>query len=96
MSFTKSVAIPVAAVGAICGILAASAPADAYEFRSGTVGGYRAEIYDSGSYDGLDLITVWGPKGKEEIFVTCAPYDWRSTGPNTAEFAGSIASAWCF
>ena len=92
----KSIAIAAAPVAAICGLLALTGDAEAYEFRSGTIGGYRAEIYDSGSYDGLDLITVWGPKGQEEIFVTCAPYDWRSVGPNTAEFAGSIASDWCF
>ena len=96
MSFSKSIAVPVAAVTAICGVLALAGDAEAYEYRSGTINGYQAEILDSGSYDGLDLITVWGPKGQEEIFVTCAPYDWRSVGPNTAEFAGSIAREWCF
>ena len=96
MSFSKSIAVPVAAVTAVCGVLALTGDAEAYEFRSGTILGYHAEILDSGSYTELDYIEVFGPNGKEEIFVTCAPYDWESTGPNTADFVNSIAEAWCF
>jgi len=97
MSFFKSIAAPLVTVGAICGVIAASAPsAEAYEYRSGTIAGYRAEILDSGSYDQADYIEVYGPNGKEEVYVLCAPFDWRSKGPNTVAFANHIASTWCF
>ena len=92
----KSIAIAAAPVAAICGLLALAGDAEAYEYREGRVAGYQAEIMDSGTYDGLDLIDVWGPNGKEEIFVTCAPFDWRSVGPNSVEFADRIARTWCF
>lgn len=75
-------------------ILAPSAQAEQY--RSGTIAGYRAEILDSGSYSGEDYIEVYGPAGKEQILVTCAPFDWQSSGPNTAQFVDRIAQKWCF
>ena len=96
MSLLKSVAIPVGVVGAICGVLAATAPAEAYEYREGQIRGYQVEILESGSYDVRDFITVYGPRGKEEIIVRCAPYEWESTGPNTKDFVDSITRAWCF
>jgi len=96
MSFLKSLAVPVAAVTAVCGVLALTGDAEAYEYRSGTILGYHAEILDSGSYGEPDYIEVYGPNGKEEIYVTCAPYDWKSVGPNTAEFVGRITRQWCF
>ena len=97
MSFFKSVAAPLVTVGAICGVIAATASdAEAYEYRSGTILGYQVEILDSGSYSTADYIEVYGPNGKEEIVVTCAPYDWKSVGPNSAAFVRSITQSWCF
>ena len=96
MSFLKSLAVPVAAVTAVCGVLALAGDAEAYEYRSGTILGYQAEILDSGSYSEPDYIEVYGPYGKETILVTCAPYDWQSTGPNTADFVRQITRQWCF
>lgn len=96
MSLLKSVAPPLAIIGTVCAVLASSAPAEAYEYREGTIDGYRAEILDSGSYDALDLIYVWGPNGKEEIFVQCSPYRWESTGPNTQSFVEQVTQSWCF
>ena len=96
MSFAKSIAAPLAAVGAICGVLALTSDAEAYEYRSGTILGYQAEILDSGSYAQPDLIEVYGPNGKEEIVVTCAPYEWTSVGPNSKAFVDRITRQWCF
>lgn len=96
MSFAKSIAVPVAAVGAICGILALTSDAEASTYRSGTILGYHAEILDSGSYSEPDYIEVYGPNGKEQIIVRCSPYDWQSTGPNTADFVRRITQQWCF
>lgn len=95
MSFSRSVAIACAPVVAIVGILAATS-AEATELRSGTIFGYRVDIMDSGSRNKPDYIEVQGPRGKEQIVVTCSPYDWQSKGPHTAEFADAIANAWCF
>lgn len=97
MSFFKSIAAPLVAVGAICGVIAATASdADASTYRSGTILGYQAEILDSGSYSQPDYIEVYGPNGKEQIIVRCSPYDWQSTGPNSAEFVRQITHNWCF
>ena len=60
------------------------------------INGYEVVVVDSGSYSEADSITVWGPSGVESISVTCAPYDWKSRGPNTAEFVDSITRSWCF
>ena len=64
--------------------------------EAGTINGYEVVVVDSGSYDQADAITVWGPRGVESISVTCAPFDWKSHGANTAEFVDSIARKWCF
>ena len=97
MSFLKSIAAPLAAVGTICGVLAASAPsAEAYDYRSGTILGYQAEILDSGSYSQPDLISIYGPNGKEEIVVTCSPFEWTSIGPNSQQFVERVTRQWCF
>ena len=63
---------------------------------TGTINGYEVITVDSGSYDKADSITVWGPQGIESITVTCAPFDWKSHGANTAEFVDGIARSWCF
>ena len=63
---------------------------------TGTINGYEVITVDSGSYSRADSITVWGPRGVESISVTCAPFDWQSHGPNTADFVDSIARTWCF
>ena len=64
--------------------------------EAGTINGYEVVVVDSGSYTQADAITVWGPQGVESISVTCAPFDWKSRGANTAEFVDSIARSWCF
>jgi hypothetical protein len=70
--------------------------AKALEYREGTIAGYRVEVIDSGSYTESDYIEVYGPNGKEQITVTCAPFYWESYGANTAQFAETIAKEWCF
>ena len=60
------------------------------------INGYEVVVVDSGRYDQADAITVWGPRGVESISVTCAPFDWKSHGANTADFVNSIAREWCF
>ena len=64
--------------------------------ETGHINGYVVDVVDSGSYDAPDFITVFGPQGKEQITVTCAPYEWNSYGRNTEVFVESIAAAWCF
>lgn len=66
------------------------------EARSGQIQGYTVDIVESGSWSAPDFITVYGPKGKEQITVTCAPFDWSSYGANTTSFVDGIARAWCF
>ena len=95
MSFFRSIAIACAPVAAITALLVAT-NAEAEQYRSGTINGYQAEILDSGSYDKPDFISIYGPAGREQILVTCAPFDWRSKGPNSADFVDSIAREWCF
>ncbi len=68
----------------------------AFAGTGGNINGYVVSIVESGSWSAPDFITVYGPKGKEQITVTCAPFDWSSYGPNTESFANSIASSWCF
>ena len=96
MSLFKSVLPPLAIVGTICAALANVPAAEAYEYRSGTILGYQAEVVDSGSYSDPDLIVVYGPYGREEIFVTCAPYEWVSQGPNSQSFVEQVTQDWCF
>ena len=82
----------IASIAAIAAItVGATIPASA-----GTINGYEVVVVDSGSYSQADAITVWGPRGVESISVTCAPFDWKSHGANTAEFVDSIAREWCF
>ena len=95
MSLLKSVAIATLPVGIVCAALAA-APSKAANYQEGTILGYQAYILESGSYNRPDYMVVYGPHGEETITVTCAPFDWQSTGPNTASFVDSIARSWCF
>jgi hypothetical protein len=64
--------------------------------QNGTINGYESVIVESGSYSAPDFITVFGPNGKEQITVTCAPFNWDSYGANTVSFVDSIARSWCF
>lgn len=96
MSLFKSVLPPLALVGTVCAVLAHTPAAEAYELRTGNILGYHAEVLDSGSYDEPDLITIYGPYGQEDIIVTCAPYDWISTGNNTQSFVEQVTQEWCF
>lgn len=73
-----------------------AAPVQASNYQEGTINGYQSYILESGSYTEADVITTYGPQGKEIINVTCAPFDWQSTGPNTATFVDTIARTWCF
>ena len=83
------------ATAALCSLDAVQTLSAKAEINHGTIGGYQATVFQSGSYSAPDYIEIVGPKGKETISVTCAPYDWKSTGPNTAAWVGSIASQWC-
>ena len=95
MSFFRSLAIACAPVIAVTSILAASS-ANAGRATSGHIRGYQVNIIDSGSRDRADYIEIFGPYGREQLVVTCAPYDWNSNGPHTAEFVDYIARGWCF
>ena len=96
MSLLKSLIVPTATVGTICAVLASAAPSNAQTYRSGHIGGFDAEILDSGSMTEEDFIVIQGPKGEESISVTCSPFDWSSTGPNSVNFVDHITSEWCF
>ena len=90
--------------GAASVAVLAAAPAGAvdlsdytYHPGGGHINGYTVEgILESPSYGQPDYIEIYGPSGKEEILVVCAPYEWRSTGPNTEAFVDQIARSWCF
>ena len=90
------------AVGGVA--VSAVAPAQAvdlsnYTYRpgGGTINGYVVEgILESGTYSEPDYIEIYGPAGKEEIVVLCSPFDWQSTGPNSATFVDGVARSWCF
>ena len=88
-------AAAVIASAALCTADAVTALSAKAEVTRGTIGGYTATVMQSGSYSQPDLIDIIGPNGREVITVTCAPYDWKSTGPNSAAWVGSIASKWC-
>lgn len=96
MSLLKSVLPPLALVGTVCAALAHTPAAEAYELRSGTILGYQAEVLDSGTYTDPDMISIYGPYGQEEIILTCSPYEWVSTGPNTQSFVERVTQEWCF
>ena len=96
MSLLKSVAAPLALVGTVCAVLASAPSAEAYEYRSGTILGYQAEVVDSGTYTDPDLISIRGPHGTEEIILTCSPFEWFSSGRNSQQFVESVAREWCF
>ncbi len=96
MSTRKAIAAVLAIGSAGIGIIATTPSAEAYTYQEGYIEGYHAEIWDSGSYAGEDTIVVLGPNGSEHINVTCAPFDWRSTGPNSENFVTRITQAWCF
>lgn len=66
------------------------------EARVGQIYGYQVDVVESGSWSAPDFITVYGPRGKEQITVTCAPFNWSSYGANTESFVNSIAYEWCF
>ena len=86
----------VIATVSLCTLDAVSALGAKAEITRGTINGYQATIFQSGSYDKPDFIEIVGPNGKESIEVTCAPYGWRSTGLNTASWVNSITEHWCF
>lgn len=85
--FTFAVAAATAAV--------TLAPEAKAEITRGTILGYNATVLRSGSYTKPDFIEIVGPNGKEIISVTCAPFDWESTGPNTVNWVNSVATKWC-
>lgn len=87
----------IAAITSLASIAIAAAPAQAGVTRGGHIQGfYTPYIYESPNRSTWDRIHVEGPYGLEEIRVRCAPYDWESTGPNTAAFVERITSSWCF
>ena len=66
------------------------------EMVTGNINGYRATVMQSDTMAEPDFMEVYGPQGKETIKVVCAPLDWESNGPNTANWVDSIAEEWCF
>jgi len=66
------------------------------EARTGQINGYTVDVVESGSWSAPDFITIYGPRGKEQITVTCAPFNWSSYGANSEVFVDSIARKWCF
>ena len=63
--------------------------------QSGRIEGYDATVVQSGSMQRPDFITIQGPRGEEQITVTCSPFDWNSYGPNTVQWVNRISAAWC-
>jgi len=64
--------------------------------QRGHINGFTVDVVQSGSWSAPDFITVYGPRGPEQITVTCAPFKWSSYGANSKAFANAIASEWCF
>jgi len=95
MPFFRSFALACAPIVAAASVLTANT-AQAGEATSGSIRGYRVNVLDSGSRAKPDYIEVYGPRGLEQIIVTCSPFDWSANGPHTAQFADYIADAWCF
>lgn len=89
----KSIALALA--GAVA-VVASTAPVQASEYREGRIAGYQSFVLDSGSYGAPDYMYVYGPNGREFVTVVCAPFDWKSTGPNSAAWVDRIAREWCF
>ena len=83
------------ATASLCALDAVSALSAKAEITRGNIDGYQATVFQSGSYSSPDYIDIIGPNGKETISVTCAPFDWESTGPNTSNWVNSIATTWC-
>ena len=64
-------------------------------FERGQINGYEVYIQDNGRY-GNDQIVVFGPAGKEEIWVNCnVTEEWKSFGPNSEQFIHNVAVQWC-
>ena len=95
-TWTANFATRLATTLVIFSAIGLQAPPAKAGVTTGTISGYRATVMESGSYNRPDFIEVYGPNGKETIKVTCAPYDWNSYGANSANWAGTIAEAWCF
>ena len=84
--------IALASLAATTAFVGAAAPA-----MAGHIGGYEVTyLYDSGAFHTWDNMNVVGPNGLEYITVRCAPFNWESSGPNSAEWVDSIARQWCF
>jgi len=78
-------------------LIGGSAPVQAEVHRGGHIQNYYTPyIYESSNRSSVDQIHVEGPNGLEVIQVRCAPYDWESHGPNSANFVDRIAKSWCF
>jgi len=88
----------IAAITSLASIAIASAPAQALQtHRGGHINGYHTPyIYEGDTRRDLDVIHIEGPRGREIISVTCAPFNWHAHGPNSSDFADSIARSWCF
>jgi len=91
---------PIAALSTATALLGAAiaSPAQATQIhRGGHINGYYVPyIYEAPTRQEADLIHVEGPYGLEILSVRCDPWWWESTGPNTRDFADSIARSWCF
>ena len=57
--------------------------------------GFEAYVQDNGE-QGNDQMVVFGPEGKEQIWLNCwVTEEWKSYGPNSEEFIHAVVSQWC-
>lgn len=91
----KSIATAAAVATTFVTVSPISVQAEVHE--GGTIMGYYTPyIFESPNRSTYDTIQVEGPQGLETIKVRCAPFDWESNGPNTAQFVDAITKTWCF
>ena len=65
--------------------------------RGGHIGGWDVVvIFEGETRTDVDTIVIEGPAGREEIELTCRPFDWRSWGPNSAAWVDRIVTDWCW
>jgi hypothetical protein len=87
-------------VSATLALLSALVPlaANATQIHTtGNIGGWPIDsIIEGPTYSDPDSITINGPSGREQILVTCSPFDWSSYGANNSEWVDFIARRWCF
>ena len=96
MNFSLRSSALAVTTGAMLATVALPAEANTVH-RGGHIAGYEVDlIIESPNMWTPDRIFVYGPRGKEEIEVTCRPFDWTAWGPNSEAFIDEVAARWCF